>query len=109
MRLRHRTGQSAVEYAVMIAVVIAALLALNIYIKRGFMGRYRSLGDQAGSQFSFANGTTNIIENIVSGRDENTNSDGLVSTTFTADTQNRNEVSNLSDVGNEQLFYGATQ
>ena len=105
MKLRTRTGQSAVEYAVMIAVVIAALLALNIYIKRGFMGRYRSYGDQAGSQFSFANGTTNVTENIVSSRNENTSSKGLINTTYTKDTQNRNEVSNLSNVGNENLFY----
>ena len=105
MKLHNRTGQSAVEYAVMIAVVIAALLALNIYIKRGFMGRYRNYGDQAGSQFSFANGTTNLVENIVSSRQENTSSRGLMNTTYLTDRQNRNETVNLSNVGNEQLYY----
>lgn len=105
MRRLNGKGQSAVEYAVMFAVIIAALLALNIYMKRGFMGRYRSYGDQAGSQFSFANGTTNVVENIVSVRNENTSSFGLANTKFTTDTQNRNETINLSNIANENLFY----
>ncbi len=105
MKLLNRKGQSAVEYAVIIAVVIAVLIGINIYIKRGLMGRFRSYGDQAGSQFSFANGTTNVTENITSSRLETTTSKGLINTNFTNDHQNRNETSNLSNVGNESLYY----
>ena len=105
MRRSTRKGQSVVEYAVMVAVVIAALIALNIFIKRGFMGRYRSYGEQAGTQFSFASGNTNITEVINSTREEHTYGNGVSTTNFTADRQNRNEVMSLSNVANEQLFY----
>ena len=105
MIVSKRKGQSVVEYAVMIAVVIAALIALNIYIKRGFMGRYRSYGDQAGTQFSFASGNTNITETVNSAREERTFGNGVSTTNFANDRQFRNENMGLSNVGNENLFY----
>ena len=103
--LKKRNGQSVVEYAVMVAVVIAALIALNIFIKRGFMGRYRSYGDQAGTQFSFAAGTTNISETVNSVRGERTYENGMSTTNYVTDRQNRTEIMNLRNVGNENLFY----
>ena len=43
-------GQALVEYAVFIAVVIAALIGAQFYVKRGLMGRFRqaqtSIGDE---------------------------------------------------------------
>ena len=45
-------GQSTVEYAVCIAVVVAALLAMQIYMKRGVQGKLRSATDDVGEQFS---------------------------------------------------------
>lgn len=46
------TGQSTLEYAVMIAVVVGALLAMRIYMKRGIEGKLRESTDQVGEQFS---------------------------------------------------------
>ena len=45
-------GQSTVEYVVVTAVVIAALLATTIYMKRGKMGDLGRATDQIGSQFN---------------------------------------------------------
>lgn len=39
-------GQSTTEYAVLLAVVVAALVAMQVYIKRGIQGRIRDLSDQ---------------------------------------------------------------
>lgn len=39
-------GQSTTEYAVLLAVVAAALVAMQVYIKRGIQGRIRDLSDQ---------------------------------------------------------------
>ena len=51
--LRHKAkGQSTLEYAVIIAVVIGALLAMNAYVKRGLQGKLRDASDQIGDQFS---------------------------------------------------------
>lgn len=58
---RFNTGQSTLEYAVIITVVVAALLAIQIYIKRSVQGKLRESTDQIGEQF-FANNTT-IYEN----------------------------------------------
>ncbi len=47
-----RRGQSAVEYAVLIVLVVAALLAMQLYMKRGIMGKHRQTADEWGEQFS---------------------------------------------------------
>ncbi len=52
-------GQSTLEYAVIIAVVVGALLAIQIYFKRGVQGKLRESTDQIGEQFDAANTTVN--------------------------------------------------
>jgi len=47
----NRKAQSTLEYAVLISVVVAALLGIQIYVKRGVQGRLRSSTDQIGEQF----------------------------------------------------------
>jgi hypothetical protein len=47
----NRKAQSVLEYSVLIAIVIAALLAIQIYVKRGVQGRMRSASDDIGEQF----------------------------------------------------------
>lgn len=43
-------GQSITEYAVLMAVVAAALIAMQVYIKRGIQGKIRDLADQISSR-----------------------------------------------------------
>ena len=50
--LTHRRGQSTMEYALVIAVVIGALLAMQFYMKRGVQGKLRSSADEIGEAFS---------------------------------------------------------
>lgn len=50
--LRKQRGQSTLEYALIIAVVIAALLAINAYMKRGIQGKLRESIDEIGEQYS---------------------------------------------------------
>ena len=51
MKLNDR-GQHTVEYVVVVAVVIAALLATTVYMKRGKMGDLGRATDQVGQQFN---------------------------------------------------------
>lgn len=51
MPIRTSDGQSAVEYAVLAAVIVAALLAMQIYLKRGIVGKLRVAADTAGEQY----------------------------------------------------------
>jgi len=52
-----RRGQSTMEYALIVAVVAAALFAMQIYMKRGMENRLRRSTDDVGKQFE-ANKTT---------------------------------------------------
>lgn len=45
-------AQSMTEYAVLIAVIVAALIAIQIYMKRSVMGRLKQSSDDIGEQFS---------------------------------------------------------
>ena len=49
--LKRHKGQSTLEYAMIIAVVVAALLAMNIYMKRGVQGKLRESIDSVGEQY----------------------------------------------------------
>jgi len=56
MRSKNRyKGQSTLEYAVITAVVVGALLAIQIYMKRGMQGKLRDSTDQIGEQFDAEN------------------------------------------------------
>ena len=57
--LNQKRGQSTLEYAVLMIVIIAALIAIQTYIKRGVQGRLKSATDDIGDQFS--PGNTNVI------------------------------------------------
>lgn len=48
----NKRGQSTLEYAVIIAVIVGALLAIQVYIKRGIQGRLKQASDDIGDQFS---------------------------------------------------------
>jgi hypothetical protein len=44
-------GQSTLEYVILLGFVIAALIAMGFYMKRGFQGRLRESTDQVGEQY----------------------------------------------------------
>jgi uncharacterized protein (UPF0333 family) len=48
----NRRGQSTLEYAILILIVIVALLAMQTYLKRGVQGRVRESTDNIGEAYS---------------------------------------------------------
>ena len=58
-KMRNR-GQSTLEYAILIIIIIGALLSIQVYIKRGIQGRLKSATDDIGDQFSVGN--TNVTK-----------------------------------------------
>jgi uncharacterized protein (UPF0333 family) len=54
----NKKGQSTLEYAVVIAIIVAGLIAMQVYIKRGVQGRLRQASDDIGEQFSPGNTNT---------------------------------------------------
>ena len=57
---RRKKGQSTLEYAVLIIIIIGALLSIQVYIKRGVQGRLKQATDDIGDQFSVGN--TNVVK-----------------------------------------------
>ena len=60
--LRKIKGQSTLEYAVLIIIIIGALLSIQVYIKRGLQGRLKSSADDIGDQYS--DGNQNVLKTI---------------------------------------------
>jgi len=50
--LKKKKSQSVLEYAVIVSVVIAGLLAMQTYVKRGYQGKLRDSADNIGDQYS---------------------------------------------------------
>lgn len=51
MRKKYCSGQSYVEFAALIVIVIGVLIVMKVYIMRSFEGKYHRLADQIGSQY----------------------------------------------------------
>ncbi|MEI6437122.1 MAG: hypothetical protein WCO69_00055 [Candidatus Omnitrophota bacterium] len=51
MMKKNKKGQSTLEYAILIIIIIAALLSLQTYVKRGVQGRLKSSTDDIGEQY----------------------------------------------------------
>ena len=49
---KRNKAQSTLEYAVVIACVAGALIAMSVYVKRGLSGRFRQSADELGSQYN---------------------------------------------------------
>lgn len=52
---RRKKGQSTLEYAILVIIIIGALLSIQVYIKRGIQGRLKGAADDIGDQFSIGN------------------------------------------------------
>ncbi len=51
MRRFNKRGQSTAEYAVLIGLVIAAVLAMQVYVKRALQGKMQVETDKLGAQY----------------------------------------------------------
>ena len=112
-RLTARQGQSTLEYAVLIIVIIAALAAIQTYIKRGVQGRLKSASDDIGDQYSPGNTNvitaerthTNELQTFGLGAGGSGSVQGLQRTAMLED-QRTNMVQRAVVVNNEQEYWG---
>lgn len=102
--LRKMKGQSTLEYAVLIIIVIGALLSIQVYIKRGVQGRLKSSADDIGDQYSPGN-TNYTSTTTVASNTEETFKYG-VSRTELMDDETTTTVKNQQIVNAEQEYWG---
>ena len=72
--LKKIRGQSTMEYAILIIIIIGALLSIQVYIKRGVQGRLKSAADDIGEQFSPGNTNAFVVTNSFSNTKDTFNS-----------------------------------
>ena len=81
---KRQKGQSTLEYAILIIIIIGALLSIQVYIKRGIQGRLKGAADDIGTQFS--PGNTNVVKKMTtSSRSSETFIDGVTRSELLAD------------------------
>lgn len=100
--LGQRKGQSTLEYAIVIGVVVAALIALNLYMQRGVQGKLKESTDQVGRQFeptNFSLGwTTTASGNTITKETRNNTTGGTTTSEITdAEQITRDETTTWGD------------
>ncbi len=103
---KRQKGQSTLEYAILIIIIIGALLSIQVYIKRGVQGRLKSATDDIGDQFS--PGNTNVVTTVTTfSKSDDTFKLGVTKSVLTA-----NEITNTdttsSVINIDQEFWGKT-
>ncbi len=78
---RRNKGQSLLEYSLILAAIVIAIVFMQTYVRRGVQGRLKSSADQIGEQFSVV-GEYNYLTNRISVTTETTDATG-VTTDFT--------------------------
>jgi Flp pilus assembly pilin Flp len=106
--LKIRRGQSVLEYAILIVIIIAALLTLQTYIKRGIQGRLKSATDDIGDQFSTANGSNYYKIVTTNSRTTDTSTAGASSTSLRNNTVT-NSYRYISNDGAGSEYWGNNQ
>jgi hypothetical protein len=100
--LNQKRGQSTLEYAVLIVVIIGALLTIQVYIKRGVQGRLKSAADDIGDQYS--DGNTNVIQ--ITNRHSNSIETFNAGNSSTTGNDLTNETENSVILNTQQEFWG---
>src|ERR1039457_619654 len=105
--LNQKRGQSTLEYAVLIVVIIGALLTIQVYIKRGVQGRLKSAADDIGDQYS--DGNTNELRTTTrSSHSTELFNAGTASSVLSGTGEVTNSTMNSVIDNVQQEFWGAT-
>jgi len=109
MRQKKNAGQSTMEYAVLAAVVVGALLAMQIYIKRGAMGKLRAAADQMGEQFTPLNTTSTFTTTSTVAKADTVSPNGTSTSTLNGpETQSRTGSESVGQTLDSERLFGTT-
>jgi Flp pilus assembly pilin Flp len=75
-----KRGQTTLEVVILIGFVVAALIAMGVYMKRGIQGKLRESTDQVGEQYSAGNTTSEYTTKVKMRQVENMSRGGAVTT-----------------------------
>lgn len=98
----NKRGQSTLEYAIIIAVVIGGLMVMQHYVKRGYSGKLKSSADEMGQQYDPAtfSGTVQLQQSA--------NVRQVVAAGVTTTTQNTDQTSGRTGSENQGAWDPST-
>jgi len=102
-RIKKSRAQSTLEYAILIGVIVAGLIAMQTYLKRGYQGKLRESADSMGDQFSPGYTTYNYTTHSYTDSNEsvaNAASTTLINNQYT----NKSGDESVLGLGNEYWF-----
>jgi hypothetical protein len=101
---KRQKGQSTLEYAILIIIIIGALLSIQVYIKRGVQGRLKSATDDIGTQFSVGN--TNVVKKMITSSKSAEKFAAGVTTSSLLGDEKTVDLMNSSIMNTQQEFWG---
>lgn len=104
LRRKQKKGQSTLEYAVLIVIVIGAMLSMSQFIKRGIQGRLRSSADDIGDQFTPGGTSVNYFRSTNSAIRETASQAGFSRSMINAEQTVESE--NLEVTNTQREFWG---
>ena len=104
-KLAERKAQSTLEYAILIGVIVAGLIGMQVYLKRGWQGKLKESADSMGQQFSPGQTTTNYTTHSYTNSAEALANEATTTTIHTQ-TTNRTGSENVAGANKEYWFGG---
>lgn len=89
MRIFKKRAQSTAEYAVLIGLVVAAVLAMQVFVKRALQGRIEQEASQVGSQYEPYYLDSDMASTRDTSETASTTTGGGVTRTLSQDTASR--------------------
>lgn len=96
-----KKGQGTLEYAIIIVVVVAALIAMQWYIKGGYQGKLKQASDEMGEQYSPTHVSSTYTTTTTANQQENISGGSLNAGTKPTSTSNYTQ--NQTKAGSETL------
>ncbi|MDP2928384.1 MAG: hypothetical protein Q8N80_06280 [Candidatus Omnitrophota bacterium] len=101
--LRARTkGQTTLEVVILIGFVVAALIAMGVYMKRGIQGRLRDSTDQVGEQYSARHTSSEYVTTTGMTQMENITKGGAIETVISRNIQKKAGSETIADFDQEK-------
>lgn len=63
--MKEKQGQSMIEYVILIVIVIGALIVMQVYMKRGVQGRWKTAVDELGDMYDPEATKINLVYNYL--------------------------------------------
>lgn len=105
-RISNNKAQVILEFAVVVAICVAALMAMRIFTKRAYAGKLKESADRIGDQFS-PNGHVYQWNTLaVSGGRETVSPTGATTTTGLYQFNSRSGVEGYAGYNNETFWPG---